>query len=205
MPLPEVIEILADLQGSALASQVLALEKFFALPPASISDASRRVLFRASVRAMETASDPYLLAERLLRFRGEAVPLLLDLLTRTPSSEVRILASLILVNNGSKVGVPALVEEIERGGDYLIMASYALANAGFCDHAPVLIDRPRRWSRPPCRDIPTTDDDLLLSLLDVLHKLRVPLPEDIRQKFSDPRASRFFRLAAERHDVGGST
>jgi hypothetical protein len=178
---------------------------FFALPATSVSDADRQAVLIAAVKAMEASSTPYPIAERLLRFREGAITPLSDLLARNRSSELTTLAALILVNNGSRLGVPTLVTEVERGGDYLVMASLALANAGFTDHVPAIIERLRRWSMPRDREFPTAQDDVVLSLLDVLNKIRMPLPDDIRRKFADPQAPKFFRLAVERHCGGGST
>jgi len=200
---PDVSRIVADLQGTDLARQVEALEKFFALPTASVSNTDRRAVLIAGVKAMEASGNPYPIAERLLRFGEEAVSPLSDLLARNPSPEVTTLAALILVNNGSRLGVPALVAEVERGGDYTIPASFALGNAGFADHVPAIIERLRRWPMPPTHEFPTADDDRALTLLEVLSKLRVPLPDDIRRKYVDPQAPQFFRLAVERHRVGG--
>jgi len=204
MSISAVGQIIADLQGIDLARQVDALEKFFLLPTVSVSESDRQAVLTVAVNALEKSTNPYPIAERLLRFREEAVPPVADLLARNPSQEVKTLAALILINNGSRLGVPALVEEVDRGGDYLVTASLALANAGVIDHASTIIERLRRCSVPPLREFPTAEDDVVLALITVLRKLRVPLPEDIRRKFCDPQAPWFFRSAVEQHNVDGS-
>ncbi|MFO0852424.1 MAG: hypothetical protein U0871_28265 [Gemmataceae bacterium] len=194
---------LSELQSTDSDRQVTVLDRYFRLPIAVVSDADRQAVLLEAVKALEKSDNPYPIAERLLRFREEAVPAVAELLARNPSPEVTTLAALILVNNGSRLGVPDLVAEVERGGDYLVTASLALANAGFTDHIPAIIERLRQWPMPPDREFPTTEDDVVLSLLDVLCKLRVPLPDDIRRKLLDPRGPQFFRSAVERHHVGG--
>ncbi len=204
MPLPDVNRLIGDIQGSDLARQVGALEEFLALPTTSVSDSDRQAVLVAGVRALEESSNPYPIAERLARFREEAVPPLESLLSRSPSSEAATLAALILVNNGSRLGVPPLVAEVRCGGNYIIPASFALAHAGVADHVPAIIEKLRQYPITPTREFPATEDDCVLNLLDVLNKLRVPLPEDIRLKFSEPQVPQYFRSAVERHHVGGS-
>ena len=189
---------LLELQSSDSDRQVRALDWYFRLPAATISKTERQAVLLAGVKALEISDNPYPIAERLLRFREEAVPCLSELLTRNTSAEVNTLAALILVNNGSRLGVPALVAEVECGGEFISLASHALANAGFTEHVSAIIDWLRRWPMPPDREFPTGDDDLALSLLDVLNRLQMPLPEDIRQKFSEPGVPAFFRTAIER-------
>jgi len=205
MHLFDVSHLVTDLQGTDFVRQAQALEKFFALPETSVKESERRAVLAAGVKALETSSQPFLIAERLSRFRDEAIQPLLDLLARNPSPEVTTLAALILVNNGSLLGVPVLVAEVERGGEFITLASFALANAGITDHVPAIIEQLRHYQVTADREFPSTEDDRVLNLLDVLSKLRVPLPDDIRQKFADPQAPRFFHLAIEQHHTGGST
>lgn len=204
MPSQNMSKILAQLHGSDVRLQVEALERFFALPPASVSDEDKSAVLDAGVNAMEVSSNPFLIAQRLARFGEAAISPLSSLLARNPSSEVTIVTALLLVNNGSRLGVPVLVAEVERGGGFIATASLAMANAGFTDHVPAVIERLRRWSVPIDRKFPTTDDEVVLCLLEAIDTLRVPLPDDIRRKFADPQAPEFYRLAVQRSRVGVS-
>lgn len=192
---------LSELQASDSDRQVTALDKFFQLHSTAVSESDRHAVLMGAVKTLEASDNPYPIAERLLRFREEAVSPLSDLLARSPSSEVTTLAALILVTNGSRLGVPALVAEVERDGDYIILASFALANAGVTDHVPAIIERLHRWPVPLNREFPTAEDDMALTLLEVLKKLRVPLPEEIRRKFSDPRVPQLFHSAVEKYNI----
>ena len=169
-----------------------ALDEFFSLPT-SVSKSDRRNVLLESIRALETSTNPYVIAERVLRFRSEAIAPLADLLTRTHSSEVKTLASLILINNRSDVGKTALIEEISREGPYRVMASFALANAGFPDHVPLIVQTLRQYEIVPSREFPSNDDSEIISFFEVLNRLRVQLPDDIKQKYSGSEAPRFFR------------
>lgn len=183
-------------QHETLERQCVALDKFFALPSTSVSESDRRAMLIAGMKALETSIRPYFIAERLLRFRKDVIAPATELLNRNPACELTILAALLLTNNGSRLGVPVLIAEIECGGEYVSIAARALANAEISDHAPAVVMRLRQTPLPPLRRIPDIKDDLiLLDLIDILTKIHTPLPEDLRGKFSSPLASEWFRSA----------
>lgn len=190
-----VSRLVESLCANDLASQVEALDRFFSLPTGAVSNSERRDVMTASVKALEASSNPYPIAERVVRFGPDAIPLLVDLLNRSKSAEVKTLVALILVNNGSHVGVPVLVQEIERGGSYDMIASLALSNAGITDHAQAVIERLRECPVPPVSEFPATEDEVILGLIKCLKRLQIPLPTDLRSKFSAPNVSQFFREA----------
>ncbi|HEX3133907.1 MAG TPA: hypothetical protein VHX44_10050, partial [Planctomycetota bacterium] len=147
----DVTQLLADLQTDdperqleTLERHSVALDNFFALPSHSVSESDRRAMLLAGMKALETSIRPLFIAERLHRFRKDVIEPATELLNRSPAREPTILAALLLINNGSRLGVPILVAEIERGGDYLHMAARALGNFGCTDHVSAILERLRQ-------------------------------------------------------------
>lgn len=191
MEITNIPSILQKLRSCDPDSQMSALDEFFSLPT-SVSESDRRIVLLEAIRALGTSTNPYVIAERVLRFGTDAIAPLIDLLTRAQSSEVKTLASLILINNQSDVGKTALIEEIRREGPYRVMASFALANAGFSDHVPLIVQKLRQYEIVRGCEFPSNDDGEMISFFEVLNQLRVQLPDDIKQKYSGSEAPRFF-------------
>lgn len=186
--------IMTDIGSSELARQVRALDEFLSFST-EVRDDDKRKVVSASVRLLETSSNPLAVASRISRFDQTIVPPLEDLFRKTTSAEVRTLASLVLLRKGSMIGVSILLREIEQRGAYRSMACTALANAGVVELVPVIVGRLRDYAVDVSAEFPTTADDEVLTMLDILKRLHIRLPDEIAAKFSAPSAPAFFQKA----------
>lgn len=198
-------QVLADLRTPDVAKQVPALEDFFSSVYDGISDSDKREVLMATLSAFESSSDRFLIGPWIPRFGDEAVIPLENLFTHTSIPEVRILSALLLLPMGSSVGVSVIVQEVESNGTYRIIAAYALTKAGVTDHVPAMIDALRQFEVITSHEFPATEDDDVLHLLELLGRLRVALPNDIRRKLADLSAPQFFQKAIQSYDVAEKT
>lgn len=89
---------------------------------------------------------------------------------------MQILASLVLLQLNSKTGVPFLLGAIKDDKHYAGLAAQHLAQTGIEDAIEPICDRLRSSS--------FEEVDLIVSLLDSLHKLNSKLPSDLLRRFS---------------------
>ncbi|MEM7594732.1 MAG: HEAT repeat domain-containing protein [Cyanobacteria bacterium P01_A01_bin.83] len=138
-------------------------------------------LAKKAVAALENSPNRFLVAERLNRFGSIIVPDLEQLLESSTNSEVKILASLVLLQLGSKAGVAILLNTIRDDEEYAILAARHLAQAGIKDAIDPICDRLKSAS--------LEEVDLIVSLLDALNKSNGKLPQDLIQSFSSDNVS----------------
>lgn len=129
-----------------------------------------------AVESLQTSSNRFLVAERLNCFGSIIIPHLEKLLQESGDSEVQILASLVLLQLNSKIGVSFLLDAIKNDDEYAILAAQHLAKAEIKDAIEPICDRLRNSN--------LEEIDLIVSLLDSLNKLDVKLPQDLLQRFS---------------------
>ena len=129
-----------------------------------------------AVESLQNSSNRFLVAERLKRFGSIIIPHLEKLLQESGDSEVQILASLVLLQLNSKIGVSILLDAIKNNDEYAILAAQHLAKAGIKDAIEAICDR--------LRDSNLEEIDLIVSLLDSLNKLDGKLPQDLLKRFS---------------------
>ncbi len=103
-----------DLDSTEIAKQIPAVEE-----SVTIVDG----LAIKAVEALQNSSNPFLVAERLNRFGSIIVPHLEKLLQESNNSEVNILASLVLLQLNSQVGIPFLLAAIKNDEEYAIYIS----------------------------------------------------------------------------------
>ncbi len=160
--------LMKDLDSTEIAKQIPAVEE-----SVTIVDG----LAIKAVEALQNSSNPFLVAERLNRFGSIIVPHLEKLLQESDNSEVNILASLVLLQLNSKVGLSFLLVAIKDDEEYAILAAQHLAKAGINDAIEPICDRLRNSK------LEEIDLDLIVSLLDALGKLNNKLPEDLLKSF----------------------
>ncbi|MEM8721919.1 MAG: hypothetical protein AAGE84_21920 [Cyanobacteria bacterium P01_G01_bin.39] len=129
-----------------------------------------------AVDSLKTSSNPFLVAERLGRFGSVIVPHLEMLIQDSHNWEVKILASLVLLQLNSQVGVPILLNAIEDNEEYAILAAQHLAQANVKEAIQLI------WNR--LRKSKLEQVDLIESLLASLSRLNRKLPQDLWQRFT---------------------
>ncbi len=155
-----------DLDSTEIAKQIPAVEE-----SVTIVDG----LAIKAVEALQNSSNPFLVAERLNRFGSIIVPHLEKLLQESNNSEVNILASLVLLQLNSQVGIPFLLAAIKNDEEYAMLAAQHLAKAGIKDAIDPICDR--------LKNSKLEEIDLIVSLLDALSKLNDKLSKDLLQSF----------------------
>ena len=160
--------VITDLSSNQVEKQIAALDK-----AGEIVD----VLVRKAVDALKCGPDRLFVAERLYRFGSVVIPPLGDLLEPSDDSEVHILASMVLLQLGSKVGIPWLLDAIVKDDEYACMAAHRLAEAGIADAGSRIVARLRS---------PELDLDQIVSLLSALEHLDHEIPKDLQRQFTAP-------------------
>ena len=117
----DVDSLLKDLECLEVEKQVLAVEQ-----------AGEIINFLAvkTVDAFRRSPQRFLIAERLYRLGSVVVPHLEKLLKESDNAETSILAAVILLRFGSKVGVSCLLEAVAKDEEYPSLAASSLAAAG---------------------------------------------------------------------------
>lgn len=164
--------LLENLDSQQIELQIPAVEE-----TANIVDA----LAKKAVAALENSPNRFLVAERLNRFGSIIIPHLEKLLGQSSSSEVKILASLVLLQQNSKIGIPILLNATRDDDEYAILAARHLAQAGIQDAVKPICDRLRSSN--------LEEVDLIVSLLDSLNKLNSKVPQDLLQHLSSKDTS----------------
>jgi len=164
------------LKSANAAEQIPALEAVVELTSYAVQQA---------VNALE-GPHPFLVAERLHRFGTVAIPPLEIMLRNTADPETRILAALVLLQLGSRLGVPCLLEGIHTSPNYACLSAKHLAQSGIAEAADVAIQRLR-----VCR---LDEIDLILCLIDCLKTLNREIPADIRDRLTGADVPRLLRL-----------
>ena len=129
-----------------------------------------------AVQSLLNSSNPFLVAERLNRFGSIIVPHLEKLLQESDNSEVNILASLVLLQLNSQVGIPILLAAIKDDDEYAILAAQHLAKAGIKDTIKPICNR--------LRNSKLEEIDLIVGLLAAMAKLDDKLPQDLWKLFT---------------------
>ena len=164
--------LIENLDSQQIEYQIPAIEE-----TANIVEA----LAKKAVAALENSPNRFLVAERLNRFGSIIVPHVEQLLQSSTNSEVKILASLVLLQFNSKAGVAILLNAIRDDEEYAVLAARHLAQTGIKDAIEPICDR-LRSSDPE-------EIDLVVSLLDSLKKLNAELPQELFQRFSSKSVS----------------
>jgi hypothetical protein len=135
------------------------------------------VLARKAVDAFKRGPERLFVAERLYRFGSVVMTPLEKLLETSEDSELRILASMVLLQLGSTVGVPWLLNAIVNDDEYACMAAMRLAEAGIVDAGDGIVARLRSCE---------LEMDGVVGLLFALEKLGHEIPLDLRKRFAAP-------------------
>jgi hypothetical protein len=144
------------------------------------------VLVEKAVDTLKSSPHPFLVAERLNLFGSLVIEPLERLINSDVSSETKILASLVLLQFGSKVGLPYLLEAIVTDHNYACLATGHLVKAGVTEVGDRIIARLRL-----CQ---LEEVDLILCLVQGLKDLGIQLPSDARTRFTSPGAPNLLRV-----------
>ena len=133
-------------------------------------------LAERAVQGLRNRSNRLFVAERLIKLGFIVVAPLEQLLISSSDSEEKIVASMVLIDLNSRVGVPYLLDAIETNEDIACLAAHKLANANVTEAVDKIISR---LSRAKLSDI-----DLVVCLLLALKKLNASLPLELNKRFS---------------------
>ena len=181
--------LMENLDSPQISQQVPAIEEATAIV---------ETLAIQAVNSLNTSSNPFLVAERLGRFGSVIVPHLETLLQDSHNSEVRILASLVLLQLNSKAGVSILLDAIKDDEEYAILAAQHLVQANIKDAIQLI------WNR--LRKSKSEQVDLIESLLASLSILDCKLPQDLWKRFTDDEMSWEIKtMCLENFSVAGNS
>jgi len=164
--------VITDLESDSTEAQVLAIE------------AATEIVNNLVEKALETfqrSPDRLFIAERLANF-GVAIVAPLEKLTNDSNNlEVIILASLVLLQLGSKVGVRKLLDAFLESDDYACLIARHMVKANIDGFGDNIVTRLRLCE--------IEQDKFIVCLLEELKKLNYDLPSDLYSRFSDSHVS----------------
>jgi hypothetical protein len=169
-------ELLQSLVSSDIEKQNIALEK-------AVEVVS--VLVQTSVNGIITSSQPWLVAERVVKFGSIALESLQDLYLTAPTEKVKIIAALLLLHLGSEIGVSTLLDCIETDDEYAPLVAGKLAEFCIPGASDKIISRLYKLKADDLKIYANVD--LIVTLLLALEKLKVDLPTTLKQQFGDPQ------------------
>src|SRR6266496_609610 len=176
----DVDTIVRDLSSVQLDRQIPALEQLCEVV---------NYLVEVAVDRLEAGPERFLVAERLHKLGGTAVGPLELLLMKTDNGEVKILASLVLLQLGSRVGTHWLLQGVLEDHTYACLIVRHLAKSRIYEAVDRIIAR--------LRVSDATDLDLIVGFLDALERLNVDVPSDLLAKFTAPSMPWQVRAAIE--------
>ena len=130
---------------------------------------------KIGVQILEKGPERFLVAERLHRLGPTIIEPLQSLLIRSNESEVQILASLVLLQLGSEVGVSTLLQALEIDRRYVLLIARHLAANKIHDSIDRIVFR--------LRGADDSEIDLIVGLLTALGTLEAKVPEDLLERF----------------------
>ena len=143
------------------------------------------LLADAAVYALQHGQDRYFVAERLHNFGSVIVEPLQALLKESTNTEAKILASLVLLRLGSKVGISILLEAVltEPVDRYASLVVDRLAANSISEASTAIIARLRQFILREA-DLgksfeSNADKDFVVSSLHAMQTLNSPLPQDL--------------------------
>jgi HEAT repeat protein len=175
--------LLKALESSEVEKQVLAVEK------------AGEIVNYIAVKTVETfrkSPHRFLIAERLYHLGSVVVPPLEQLLKESDNSETSILAAVILLKFGSKLGVSCLLDAVAKNEEYSSLAASSLAAAGIKEAIEPMINR--------LKSCDLKNVDLAIGLLDALENLQSEIPSDLRDRLIAEDTPWQIRTYAKRFD-----
>jgi len=121
----------------------------------------------------------YPIAAKIFKFGPLVNPMLEDLLTQPLSGQARDHTATLLLELGSKAGVPHLLSVLENHGQNSPMAALVLGKARIREAAPLVRDLLEGWD---CGSDPYTANTFILALKK-LNGLDDALKQTLRQKW----------------------
>ena len=102
-------------------------------------------LMAESIRAFVDAEARFAIAARLFKFGPTIIPMLEDLLSKPIADDARNHAAALLLELGSKAGVPHLLSILEDNRQSSPMAALVLGKAGIREAAPLIRRVLEKW------------------------------------------------------------
>lgn len=175
--------LLKNLESSEIEKQVVAVEQ-----------AGEIVNYIAikTVEAFKKSQHRFPIAERLYSLGSVVVPPLEKVLQESDNSETSILAAVILLRFGSKLGVSCLLDAVAKDEEYSSLAASSLAAAGVKEAIDPMINR--------LRSCDLKNVDLAIGLLGALEDLQSEIPSDLRSRLTAEDTPWQIRTYAKRFD-----
>jgi hypothetical protein len=165
----DIDRITAGLRSKEPQDQVEALE---------LAEALLEQIVQAAVEALERGPNRFLVAERLHWLGSLCRAPLEKLLYTGQSDEAKTLASLVLLQLGSRSGVEVLLRVISLGSEYSGLAASFLAEERVREASGVILER--------LNTVPLGRIDEISSLILALRDLGDDLPASLVERFQDP-------------------
>jgi len=162
-------ELKANLLSDNLEVQIPALDQAWQ----AVQD-----LVAIAVQMLENGPERFLVAERLHKFGPTIVEPLQSLLMRSNNEEVKVLASLALLQLGSLTGLDVLLRALTIDRNYPVLIAQHLAAKKVYESADRIILR--------LRTAENSEIDLIVGLLTALAELEAQMPSDLISRFEQP-------------------
>lgn len=129
-------QIIEALRSGDLDRQAIALDEAARMAEALMAE---------SIRAFVDAEARFAIAARLFKFGPTIIPMLEDLLSKPIADDARNHAAALLLELGSKAGVPHLLSILEDNRQSSPMAALVLGKAGIREAAPLIRRVLEKW------------------------------------------------------------
>lgn len=170
--------VIENLEKQEVEEQVSALEEATEIV---------NVLVMKAVEALKRGPNRFLVAERLSNFGVAVVPHLEKLLGECSDRETRILAAMVLLKFGSKVGVSDLMDAVVSDHQYACLAVGHLANARISEAIEPILKR-LQLEALDLTEMPIKTVDIVVCYLDALGRLGGTLPSELHQRLESAEA-----------------
>jgi hypothetical protein len=140
------------------------------------------IVINKSLKALKTASEPLLLAERIYNFGSIAVEPLEKMFMETSDKELKIIMAALLVQLESKIGVQTLFDAIKNGSEHQHLAVTSLAKANIRDVCPLIIEKLERLDRSFY--MMRENAPFIHTFLAALQRLDYQLPPHFNERFT---------------------
>ena len=154
-------------------------------------------IVKIGVQMLEKGPARFLVAERLHGLGRTIIEPLQSLLIRSKESEVQILAALVLLQLGSEVGIPVLLQALDTDREYVLLIARHLAANKVDESIDKIVFR--------LRSAQDSEIDLIVGLLSALRTLEAKVPEDLLRRFEQSSMAWQVRTVVEEISKQGSS
>ncbi len=159
-------EILNKIKSQNLEEKINAIEE---------SENIIAMIINSIVNELENDPNCYLIAERLSNVENILFTSLNNIYENTKKIEAKELSALLLFSIGSQNTINYLIRMIRSGSAHSGLAARDLAEKGVKEAVVPIIDR--------LTIIDIEEIDLIVTLIQALNKLNIPLPDNLKNRF----------------------